>query len=225
MNVLNKNLWSLLIGAVLTSISYIVAMHFAWIDHLDWLEISAVFTSYVCTVLCVWETRTNYIWGAVSVVLLTILFYEQKLYSSAILNAYLAPTLIWGWYRWKPDNDTRPVSLVSINWWPAYLLLTFDVWYALSSYVKTLGGALAGMDSFILAASILAQFLLDQKKLENWFIWSAVNVVAIYTYSSAGLYVVAIQYIFFLLNSFYGIYMWLDSYTKGSKYVEFEQEI
>lgn len=216
MSVLNKNLWSILVGIVLTSISYLIAIHFSWIDHFDWLEISAVFTSYVCTLLCVWESRTNYIWGAVSVVLLTILFYDQKLYSSAILNAYLAPTLIWGWYRWKPDEDPRPVSFVYHIYWPMYIALTFAVWYSLSSYVSSIGAALAGPDSLILAASILAQFLLDQKKIENWVVWIAVNIISIYTYSSAGLYIVTIQFILFLLNDFYGAWHWYNSYKKAT---------
>ena len=209
-----KNLNSIIIATILTGASYFTAMQMGWIDSLNWLEIVAVWTSYVCTILCVAESRSNYVWGAVSVVLLSILFWEQKLMSSAILNAYLFPTLIWGWYRWKPDHDPRPVSWVDLNWWPVYLAATMTVWFALSHISDRLGATLAGPDSFILVSSILAQFLLDQKKLENWFVWMAVNIFSIYTYFEAGLYLVAFQSVFFLINNFVGIYFWFRSMTK-----------
>jgi len=70
---------------------------------------------------------------------------------------------------------------------------------------------MAWTDSLILAGTILAQFLLDNKKLENWAIWAIVNVLAIYTYLSTGLILVAFQYVFFLLNTVYGFVLWKGS--------------
>ncbi len=63
----------------------------------------------------------------------------------------------------------------------------------------------------VMAGSILAQFLLDNKKMETWLIWTIVNVFAIYTYVNAGLSLVAFQYVFFLLNAFYGLWVWNNS--------------
>ncbi len=57
----------------------------------------------------------------------------------------------------------------------------------------------------------MAQFMLDNKKLENWGVWAVMNCFAIYTYFAAGLALVGFQYIFFLLNVFYGYYMWNKS--------------
>jgi nicotinamide riboside transporter PnuC len=39
-------------------------------------------------------------------------------------------------------------------------------------------------------------------------VWIVTNVFAIYTYFNAGLSLAGFQYIFFLLNAFYGWYMW-----------------
>lgn len=216
MSTTQKNILSILSGTILTALSYALAIYMAWVADLNWLEISAVWTSYVCTILCVAESRTNYIWGAVSVVILSILFWEQKLFSSAILNAYLFPTLLWGWYRWQPDYDPRPVTLVSIAWWPVYLISSGVVWYNLSHISDRLGAALATLDSLILITSILAQFLLDQKKLENWIVWMFVNVLSIYTYFNSGLYLVAFQSVFFLINNFIGVYYWIKSMNNSN---------
>ena len=73
-------------------------------------------------------------------------------------------------------------------------------------------GALAWTDSVVLAGTLLAQFLLDNKKLENWIVWAVVNVFAIYTYATSGLPLVAFQYVFFLANTAYGYVSWRRSW-------------
>ena len=70
---------------------------------------------------------------------------------------------------------------------------------------------MAWTDAMILAGTILAQFLLDNKKLENWAVWAVVNVFAIYTYATAGLALAAFQYVFFLANTVYGYIIWRRS--------------
>jgi nicotinamide mononucleotide transporter len=211
MNTLMKNVHSIVYGTILTAVSYIVALQFNWITELNYLEVFAVFTSYVCTILCVMQSRTNYVWGVISVAALSVLFFQSELYSSMVLNLYLIPTLIWGWFRWRRDEITRPVTFVGMYWWPVYLFLTLSLWYTLVQISTAMGATLPVNDSFILAASILAQFLLDQKKIETWVVWFTVNVVAIKTYSDAGLALVAFQYVFFLVNTMIGGYAWYKS--------------
>ncbi len=208
---MNKFLVSLGVGVVLTGISYLVGMKMGWITTLDWLEVFCVLTSYSCTYLCVVQSRFNYVIGAVSVAALVLLFYNAGLYSSMVLNLYLFPTLLWGWFRWKSDADPRPVTFVEIPWWGTYLIFSAFVWGGLTFISSKMGATLPAADSSILAFSILAQFLLDQKKIETWGVWAIVNVIAINTYFEAGLFLIAFQYIFFLANTVYGAVMWWKS--------------
>lgn len=196
------------LATVLTGASYGIGLHYKFIDSVSWLEASSVWTSYVCTYLCVVQSRWNYVFGVVSVILLSLLFYQSQLYSSMVLNIYLIPTLIYGWFRWGRDDNTRPVKFVELHWWPVYLGLTALVWYGLVTVTEYMGAVQAPLDSLILAASILAQFLLDQKKIENWGVWLGINIVAIYLYYQTGLFVVAIQYIFFLMNTIWATIEW-----------------
>lgn len=198
------------LGVVLTVLSYIVALKANWITSMNghWLEAFAVFTSYVCTYLCVKERRLNYPIGAVSTAAYAVLFYKQHLLGSALLNAYLTPQLVYGWYRWRRDEITRPVTRVAMKWWPVYLLISGGAYYGAVLIMHALGGSMATLDAIVLVGSILAQWLLDNKKIENWLIWLAVDIVAIVDYAKAGLSLAAFQYVFFLLNVFYGLYVW-----------------
>lgn len=202
---------SLVVGFVLTTLSYIVGLAADWIPSLNWLEVFAVFTSYSCTYLCVKERRINYPLGIVSSAAYALLFWQSDLVASAALNAYLVPTLIYGWLRWRPDVDTRPVTRIKAKMIPIYLTVAGLGYLGATFLVNALDGSMRWTDSLILAGTILAQFLLDNKKLENWIVWAAVNVFAIYTYATSDLALVAFQYVFFLLNTVFGFVMWRRS--------------
>jgi nicotinamide mononucleotide transporter len=95
-----------------------------------------------------------------------------------------------------------------LKWVPVYAGVTLAAYFGAVQLVHLFGGSLALYDSIILVGSVLAQFLLDNKKIENWAVWMVVNGFAIYTYATAGLALAAFQYVFFFLNTFYGLYVW-----------------
>jgi nicotinamide mononucleotide transporter len=209
---------SIVVAFVLTIVSYLVAIIVGWLtlQTLNLLEVFAVLTSYACTYLCVKERRINYPIGAISSAAYSYLFLQNGLIASAILNAYLVPTLVYGWIRWRKDQNTRPVTHIKMKWVPVYIAVA-GLGYAGAALLSSkLGGALAWTDSVVLAGTILAQFLLDNKKLENWIIWGIVNVFAIYTYATTGLPLVALQYVFFLANTVYGYIIWRRSMNHGN---------
>lgn len=199
---------SVIIGIVLTALSYLTGLAFGWIATVNLLEAFAVFTSYMSTYLCVKERRFNYVAGAISTFAYAILFWQFGLLASAMLNFYLVPTLVYGWIRWRRDEDTRPVQHVSLKMIPVYLIVAGAFYFGATQLVAALGGSLAVLDSAILAGTVLAQFLLDNKKIETWYVWAVVNVLAIYVYSTTGLALVAFQYVFFLANTVYGWIEW-----------------
>lgn len=205
-------LQGVILGTVLTALSYAVGLQAGWIDKVDLLEAFAVFTSYVCTWLCVVERRINYPIGAISTVAYCILFFRFDLNASMAINAFLSVYLVYGWIRWRSDDNTRPITRMKPREW-ALSLAVAGVSYAIIVWLAdAFGGALVWTDSVILPATVLAQFMLDNKKLENWLVWAAMNCFAIYTYFDVGLALVGFQYIFFLLNAFYAFGVWLKSY-------------
>lgn len=211
---------SIIIAVIATGISYWIGLQFGWIKRIgsfnDWLEVFAVFTSYSCTWLCVVERRINYPIGSISSAAYALLFWKQGLIASSILNIYLVPALAYGWWRWNRDIDTRPVTYVRKIHWPIYLILAGSGYYGAVLLNHALKGTMAWSDGVILAGSILAQFLLDNKKLENWIIWAIVDIIAIWEYFTTGLPLVGVQYVLFLANTVYGFYTWNKSQNATS---------
>lgn len=209
---------SVFIGVLLTLLSYLIGIAMGWIQptSLNWLEVFAVLTSYSCTYLCVKERRMNYPIGVISSAMYSLLFLQNGLLASALLNVYLVPTLVYGWVRWKQDTQTRPVTHVKVGIIPVYLLVALLGYTGAALISRQFDGTMAWTDSMILIGTILAQFLLDNKKLETWIAWALVNAFAIYTYTTSGLPLVAFQYVLFLANTLYGYIIWKRSMKNES---------
>lgn len=202
---------SIIIGIILTAGTYYIGLHYGWETHLNYLEVFAVFTSYVSTWLCNVQRRQNYLWGGISTAALCVLFWHQGLLGSSIQNAYLTPSLLYGWFRWKKDTDTRPVRHIKPKTIPIYIAVTVIAYIGSLFIIHSLGGQLLLLDAIVLVGSILAQFMLDNKILENWIVWFVVDAVAIVDYIHAGLYLVAFQFAFFFINAVIAYVMWLKS--------------
>jgi nicotinamide mononucleotide transporter len=197
-----------IVGLTLTTLSYGIAFYAGWLTEPNTLEIAAVLTSFSCTYLCVMQSRWNYPLGVVTTLLYAILFYQWGLFGSAVVNLYLMVQLAYGWFRWGPDKNTRAVTKMTIDEWGFWIAIALVTWAIGVVILFSLGATFSFTDAGIMVLTILAQWLLDNKKLENWYVWVLVNVLAIATYFYAGLYLAGLQYIFFLGNTVYGWYMW-----------------
>jgi nicotinamide mononucleotide transporter PnuC len=76
--------------------------------------------------------------------------------------------------------------------------------------------ALPYWDATIAVLSLLAQYLLARKVLENWLIWIAVDVLAIGVYLAKQLYVTSGLYAVFLCMAVAGFFAWRGSYRQQS---------
>jgi len=230
-DIFSKNMKNTTVGIVLatilTGLSYLIANWAGWADlaAINYLEAFAVFTSYVCTWLCVHQTRWNYPIGIVTTFAYSILFWQFELYALSLFNLYLVFSLAFGYWRWKSDDETIPVTFVDKPWWLGYAALAAIIYGLLWIINTTLGNEMGLVDVGLAVASGVAQFLLDNKKLESWGFWIVINVFSIYLYFTSGLYIVAFQYVFFLLNAFFGAYMWWKSYEKNNEVDNFDEEL
>lgn len=196
--------FALVLGVVLTAVFLIAQMMFTDIP-VNPIEALAVMTSFTATWLFVQQRRAAYWWGMVSTILLSYVFYQADLFGSMALNLYLTPTLIYGWYVWGKKRNVDGV--VGHNWlW--YVLWTGGTYAGAVAIITLAGGQLAFLDGLLLIGSILAQYLLDRKKWENWLVWAVVNVVSVWVYWNAGLYLLAAQFFLFLVNAIYGLVTW-----------------
>lgn len=203
---------SIALAVVLTALSYGVGLWMGWIVALNWLEVFAVFTSYSCTWLCTRQSRWNYPIGIVTTAAYSVLFYQWGMLALAVFNLYLVFSLIYGWFRWGSDDNTRPVTRIPLKWYAGYGAIGLVILglFLLANLLFNPAG-LAGLnpiDVGLAVASGIAQLMLDNKKLENWTLWAGIDIVSIPFFIYSGLTLVAFQYVFFLANTVIGHIQW-----------------
>ncbi len=238
---------SIILAVVLTALSYGVGLGLGWIVAVNWLEVFAVFTSYSCTWLCTRQSRWNYPIGVVTTAAYSLLFWQWAMPALAIFNLYLVFSLTYGWFRWGSDKNTRPVTRILPRWYTGYgaLGLVILALFIAANWLFNPAGltALNPIDVSLAVLSGVAQFMLDNKKLETWGLWAIVDIISIPFFLCAGLAaltfgnlslvaiiaiisnpiswqggltLVAFQYIFFLVNTVIGHIQWKKSMTDNT---------
>jgi nicotinamide mononucleotide transporter len=71
--------------------------------------------------------------------------------------------------------------------------------------------ALPYMDSFLASTSLVAQWMMTKKKLENWLVWIAVDVLYVGMFIFKHLYLTAGLYAVFLVLAVRGYIDWRRS--------------
>ena len=69
--------------------------------------------------------------------------------------------------------------------------------------------ALPFVDSAVAGASVAAQLLLNLRRIENWVLWIAIDVVSVGLYLNRGLHLLAVLYVAFLVLSVIGLRQWM----------------
>ncbi len=149
--------------------------------------------------------------GLINVCVSSVLFYEQHLFADTLQQLVYIPILLFGWYKWKHKQNQNDVVIGSLSTSEVlnYSLITV-VFAAILGYLlrNNTTASIPWIDSAATSASFLAQYLIAQKKIENWIIWIAVNIlyVGIYIYKDLPLY--AILFFIYLLLAVSGYRAW-----------------
>jgi len=183
------------------------------------VEAVAALLGLINIVLVVRRSVWNFPFGLAMVALYGWVFAqpEVRLYSDAGLQVFFFLVQLYGWWNWARSQAQsgdvvvlqlgRNASFVTIGVVAAATL----GWGALMD--RFTDAALPWWDAFIAMASVAAQLLMARRFLENWYLWIAVDVVAIGVYAAKDLMITAILYTAFLVLSVLGLRGWRKALT------------
>jgi len=180
---------------------------------ITWLEIVAVVLS-VWMVLC--NLRVNPLgWplAMLSSALYGLLFVHSKLYGEAALQVVFIVLGGWGWWQWlrgtTAAGDRLPVRALSPRQRWVALALTLAAWPLLGLLLARLTDSdVPYLDALPTVGSLLGQYLLARKWLDNWPTWVAVNLVSLLLFASKGLWLTVALYVLFTLLALAGWRAW-----------------
>jgi nicotinamide mononucleotide transporter len=179
------------------------------------LELVAVLFGIVSVYLSTRQSIWSWPTALVNVALFFVLFYESGLYSDTGLQVVYFGLSLYGWHEWLyggAGRTTLPVSRTSRRTWMALGGIGIVAWALLGSVASRLPGtSLPYVDAATTTVSLLAQWMMTRKLLENWLLWLAVDVVYVAMFIVKGLYLTAFNYGIYLVLAMMGYLAWKRS--------------
>lgn len=181
----------------------------------DWWEFSGFVTGVVGVYLVAVEHIINWPVGLINVAIYAWVFYVSRLYADMTLQFFFFALGVHGWVQWAfggAGKDQLPITRITPKSWVA-ILFAWGVGTAIYTPIIThFKGASPLIDSILTVGSIIAQLLLNHKKLENWIIWIAVDIAYIPLYLSRDLKATALLYALLLGLAISGLIGWYRTY-------------
>jgi nicotinamide mononucleotide transporter len=178
----------------------------------DPVEYIAALFGGVSVYLSVRQNIWSWPTAIVNVGLYTLVFYKSRLYADMGLQVVYVVISFYGWYQWLYGGKNRTELKVSrTSRRLGSLLAAIGVVSAFvlgTVFHRTTNAALPFLDSATTSTSLVAQWMMTKKLLENWLVWVAVDVVYIGMFIYKSLYVTALLYFVFLVLSVMGYRQW-----------------
>jgi nicotinamide mononucleotide transporter len=158
----------------------------------------------ISTLICVWLNTKQNIWGwpwaIVSSVFYGIIFYKEALYSDMELQIVFIIISVYGWWQWLNGSvvkDNLPVTNTPKNELIILaLILALFAWLSGLLHSKYTDASMPYFDSTLTATSLVAQWMLAKKYLQNWALWMVANIGYVGMYFSKNLTGTSVLYIF-----------------------------
>jgi nicotinamide mononucleotide transporter len=179
------------------------------------LELVAVLFGIVSVFLSVREKILSWPTALINVALYFVLFYKTGLYSDMGLQAVYFVLSLYGWYEWLYGGAGRTaltVSRTSARQWGVFVAIGVVFWAIDGKLTSRLPGvALPYVDAATATTSLVSQYMMTRKLLENWMLWILVDVVYIGMFIFKGLYLTAGNYAVYLALAVLGHVAWKRS--------------
>ena len=205
---MNRNVDYLLGG--LLGVALILAAWREWLPY-SLTETLGFVTGAACVYLVVRRNVWNFPLGITNNLFFLVLFGQVRLYGDAGLQLVYIALGAQGWIWWLRGGQNH--TELRVNRAPPRVLSVLAGLVVLGTVGLMLAlqlarGAAPFLDAFTTVLSLAAQYLLNRKSIENWYLWITVDVLYIYLYIVRDLQLTALLYAVFLGLCLAGLWQW-----------------
>ena len=178
---------------------------------ISWAEALGVATGLWCVALVMRNNVWNFPIGLLNNLFFIALFFQARLFNDLTLQIVFFGLGVQGWYLWVYGGRERTPLAVAratpqmLLWTGAAIVVATPLLLRLS---QALNGAAPFWDALTTAISLGAQFLLNGKRVENWWLWMVADLIYVPLYASRGLGLTAALYALFFALCVAGLRAW-----------------
>jgi nicotinamide mononucleotide transporter len=168
--------------------------------------------------VCVWLVVREHVWnwpvGLANNVFFFVIFLQSRLFADMSLQVVYLALGIYGWLNWVFGGQNRTTLRITrttrLEWIGLVIAIPICTWI-LRDILLRVNGAAPFWDSLTTVLSLVAQYLLCRKRLENWAFWIAADIIYVPLYLSRQLPLTALLYAVFLCMCLVGVHQWWRS--------------
>lgn len=184
----------------------------------SYLELLATILGLISVWFATRENILTWPFGILNEFALFYLFFQVSLYAGMLLQVIFFIVTLIGWYNWRQGKSAKSIrqlnqiACMGIIFFSLILAWLFNLLIArlhiFLPTIITMPAAQSLIDSWVAVTSILAVVLLAKKYVFSWVLWILVDIVSTYLFWNQQLYLVAIEYVIFLMMATYGYGNW-----------------
>ncbi len=204
---------------IVISFFLVVASGLHWIPY-GLTETLGFVTGAACVYLVVRQDVWNFPIGIANNIFFLVLFGRARLFGDANLQIIYVVLGLQGWYFWLYGGRNRSkLEITHVNARSAAILSATLVLAsaALAFVLWRVKGSVPVLDSVTTVLSLIAQYMLNKKYFENWYVWIAADLIYIYLYFVRGLQLTAVLYFAFLVLCILGVRSWRRAVNQQTK--------
>jgi nicotinamide mononucleotide transporter len=178
---------------------------------MSFTEIIAVLFSLICTWLAVKKHILNWPMGIIAVIAYMLLFYKEKLYADMVLQVIFMIQGFYGWYNWVHKKEESEITVSCLSFKKRILYVAIIIGLSLTWAYLLINFTNASsplVDSFVATTSLVANWLMAKKKIENWILWIIADIIYVALFWYKELYLSSFIYLVFLCLAYKGYKDW-----------------
>ena len=196
----------------------------------SWAEL----LGFISGALSVWLVTRESIWnwplGIITAGFYIAVFARAGLYSDTGLQVVYLVLSVYGWWHWlrgpgarrdagKTSVALQPLLVSHVRWreMATLSLAGIAMWLGFHAIASRIPGTQSPLlDAALTATSLVAQYMMTRKYVENWLLWIAVDIAYVGLFTQRGLRLTAVLYAVYLVLAVIGWVQWKRSIARIS---------
>jgi nicotinamide mononucleotide transporter len=186
-------------------------------------ELMGLILGLLCVYYLIKESVLTFVFGIAYVIISFFVFWEIQLYGDFILHFFFLVLNIYGWYYWVRGSQGKQeqvqITRTGLNSSIILVIITLVGVFIFGFFLENINYIFQGIspsslpywDATTSILSVTGMWLTARKRIDNWYYWLIVDILASIIYLYKGIYFYSFLYLIYIGMAVAGYLAWKKS--------------